>query len=366
MGDHGVKAPAPLLRGRGAQQNPSGRFEKHERAQDAEALDALIEAGEEEAEKQVRTEVFKDASRRVVSTNDSPDVGMEATVNPYRGCEHGCIYCYARPTHEYLGLSAGTDFETKIFVKEDAPALLRKELAARGWVPKTVTLSGITDPYQPLEKTLRVTRGCLEVLRDFRNPAVIITKNAMVTRDVDLLAEMAAYQGIAVSLSITTLDAHVARVMEPRASTPSLRLKAVEALAARGVPVGIMMGPVVPGLTEHEIPAILKAAAEAGARSAHYTMLRLPYGVKDLFEAWAREHFPDRADKMLNRVRSMRGGKLYDAAFGTRMRGTGLHADHIAQMFALYKKQYGLNRGAALSVAGFRVPEEANGQMRLF
>lgn len=353
------------LRGRGAVENPSARFEKLDMETDAETYNALYEAGLEEQEKQIRTKIFRDTSRTVISTNDSPDIGMEATLNPYRGCEHGCIYCYARPTHEYLGLSAGTDFESKIFVKNDAPALLAQKLAAKSWEPKTVTLSGITDPYQPLEKKLEITRDCLKVLRDFANPAAIITKNYLVTRDIDILKDMAAEHTIAVNLSITTLDAKLARHMEPRTSTPSMRLKAVEMLAKNDIPVSIMMGPVVPGLTEHEIPAVLKAAAEAGARRANYTMLRLPYGVKDLFQTWLYQHYPDRAEKVLNRIREMRGGKLYDSTFGTRMRGTGVQADHIAAMFALYKKQYGLNQPVKLSTLSFR-PNAGDHQLSLF
>ncbi len=355
----------PPVRGRGALENPSGRFERLDCGADAETWNQLLEAGEEDLERQVPTEVYKDTSRTIVSTNDSPDVGMEATINPYRGCEHGCIYCYARPTHEYLGLSAGLDFESKIFVKPDAAQLLEKKLQAASWEPKVVVLSGVTDPYQPLERRLKITRGCLEVLRDFRNPAAIITKNHQVTRDIDIFTEMAAHNTIAVNLSITTLDGKVARAMEPRASQPEQRLRAVEALAKAGIPVGVMMGPIVPGLTEHEIPAILKSAADAGARSANYTMLRLPYGVKDLFQTWLAEHFPDRAEKVLNRLRSMRDGKLYDSEFGTRMRGKGFYAEQIAQIFALYKKQYGLNRSYGLSTAGFR-RGAGDGQMSLF
>jgi DNA repair photolyase len=332
---------------------------------DAETYDALREACPEDDEKQISTEVFRDASRTIVSTNDSPDIGMEATINPYRGCEHGCIYCYARPTHEYLGLSAGLDFETKIFAKPDAAQLLEKKLASRAWRPKTVTLSGVTDPYQPLERKLKITRGCLEVLRDFGNPAAMITKNHLVTRDIDIFKAMAAKRTIAVNISVTTLDGTLARAMEPRASRPEMRLRAIETLAREDIPVGVMIGPVLPGLTEHEIPAIIKAVADAGACSAHYTMLRLPYGVKDLFQTWLAEHYPDRAKKILNRIREMRDGKLYDGEFGTRMRGTGIQADHIGKMFDLYKKRYNLNRPVRLSTASFRRIEDRE-QLSLF
>ncbi len=345
---------SPPVKGRGALENPTGRFEKLNLGTDAETYNALYEAGLEEEDKQVRTEVYRDATRSIVATNDSPDIGMEATVNPYRGCEHGCIYCYARPGHEYFGLSAGIDFESKIFAKPDAPQLLAEKLSMPSWEPKVVTLSGVTDCYQPVERKMKITRGCLEVLRDFRNPGVIITKNFLVTRDIDIFKEMAEFDCISVNISVTTLDGKLARAMEPRASRPELRLKAIEMLAEAGVPVGIMIGPVLPGLTEHEIPAILKAVSEAGAQAAHYTMLRLPYGVKDLFQTWLAKHYPDRAQKILNRLREMHGGKLYDASFGSRMRGKGVQADHIAEMFALYKKRYRLNQRRPLSTAYFR------------
>lgn len=344
----------PPVRGRGALENTSGRFEKLELSTEPETYNALLEAEAEEGERQIPTQVFRDSSRSIVATNDSPDVGMEATINPYRGCEHGCIYCYARPGHEYFGLSAGLDFETKIFAKPDAAKLLEEKLRSKSWQPKVVTLSGVTDCYQPLERKMKITRSCLEVLRDFRNPAAIITKNHLVMRDADIFKDMAAHDCISVNISVTTLDRQLARNMEPRASQPARRLQAIETLAKQGIPVGIMIGPVLPGLTEHEIPAILKAVSEAGAISAHYTMLRLPYGVKDLFQSWVKRHYPDRAEKILNRIREMRNGKLYDSEYGTRMRGVGVHADQIATMFALYKKKYGLNKPRPLSTAHFR------------
>ncbi len=358
----------PPVRGRGASENPAGRFEKLDLEISADAYEeALLNQEEESAQgQQIKTEVFKDTTKSIISTNDSPDVGMEATVNPYRGCEHGCIYCYARPTHEYFGLSAGLDFETKLFAKTDAPLLLEQKLSSKGWVPKVVTFSGVTDPYQPLEKTMEITRQCFRVLADFRNPAAIITKNHMVMRDIDIFTEMAGWTGISVNLSITTLESSLSRAMEPRASQPHLRLRAVEAMAKAGVRVGIMIGPVLPGLTEHEIPAILKSAADAGAQAAYYTMLRLPYGVKDLFQRWLQDHYPDRAEKVLHRVEEVRGGKLNDAHFGSRMRGTGLYADHIAHMMKLYKRKYGLDRPRPpLSTASFRRKAPA-GQLSLF
>jgi DNA repair photolyase len=341
------------LHGRGALENPAGRFEPLQVEADPEGLQPLAEEEDDPLPK-LKTQVFRDRSKTIISTNDSPDIGMEATLNPYRGCEHGCIYCYARPTHEYLGLSAGLDFETKIFAKPDAPKLLEEKLSSPGWQPKLIFLSGVTDPYQPIERKLKITRACLEVLVDFRNPCGFITKNSLVTRDIDLLKQLAEINGVTVNLSITTLDRKLVRAMEPRASTPPLRLKAIEQLAAAGIPVNVMIGPVLPGLTEHEIPAILEAAANAGAGSAGYTMLRLPYGVKDLFQTWLKEHYPDRAEKVLNRIRSIRDGKLNDSEFGTRMRGEGFYADQIGQIFDLAKKRYGLTKRAPISTAHFR------------
>jgi len=341
-------------RGRGALENPTGRFETLTLKDDPELEPELDEDGLPILNQQIRTEVFVDSSKSILSTNDSPDLCMDTTLNPYRGCEHGCIYCFARPTHEYLGLSAGLDFETKIFAKPEAPKLLEIKLRSKNWEPRTIVMSGVTDPYQPLEKKLGITRACLEVLADYLNPVSFITKNALVTRDIDLLKRLAEHNAVSVNMSITTLDRYVCRVMEPRASTPGLRLKAVEMLSNAGIPVNVMMGPIVPGLTEHEIPTVLEAAANAGARSASYTMLRLPYGVKDLFQTWLHEHFPDRADKVLNRVRSMRDGKLYKAEFGSRIRGEGFYADQIAMIFQLSRKKCGLTQRIGLSSASFR------------
>jgi DNA repair photolyase len=289
--------------------------------------------------------------------NDSPDVGFEVSINPYRGCEHGCVYCFARPTHEYLGLSAGLDFETKIFVKDDAPALLRKELSAAKWQPKVVSISGVTDPYQPIERRLELTRRCLEVFAEFRNPVGIVTKNHLICRDIDLLAELAQHQAAAAFLSITTLDAELARRMEPRATQPAGRLAAIEELTRAGIPVGVLIAPVIPGLNDHEIPAILEAAAKAGALSAGYVLLRLPYGLGPLFEQWLRQHYPERCEKVLSRLRDMRGGEIYDARFGSRMRGEGVMAEQIAGLFALGCRRAGIGgRFPALSTAAFRRP----------
>jgi DNA repair photolyase len=276
------------------------------------------------------------------------------------------VYCFARPTHEYLGLSSGLDFESKIFVKEDAPKLLRKELSHPKWKPQVIVLSAVTDCYQPIERKLELTRRCLEVLRDFRNPVAIITKNRLVTRDKDILGEMAQdFHAAAVNVSVTTLDPHVARVMEPRASSPMHRLAAIEELTKAGVPVNVMVAPIVPGLTDHEMPAIVKAAAEAGATCAGYVMLRLPYANKDLFERWCQSHFPDRKEKILNRVREMRDGKLYNSKWGERMTGKGVFAGQIAALFEVAVKKAGMRgRDWRLSAGAFRNPNDT--QMTLF
>lgn len=335
--------------GRGATFNPKGRFEQLE-------IETDIEGTPEEDTPRLPTRVFRDESRSILSFNDSPDIGFSATLNPYRGCEHGCIYCFARPTHEYLGLSAGLDFESALFAKTEAPQLLRKALSAKGWIPQTIGLSGITDCYQPIERKLLLTRQCLEVLAEFRNPVLIVTKNQLVTRDIDLLAQLHAHQAVAVFISLTTLDRRLARSMEPRASRPDLRLRAVRQLHAAGIPVGVLTAPIIPGLNDHEIPALLKAAAEAGAMCAAYTMLRLPYGVKDLFDAWLEAHHPLKRQKVLHHIREMRGGKLNSAEYGTRMRGEGEYAAHIARLFTQYRKRFGLTRPPALSTAAFRRP----------
>jgi DNA repair photolyase len=345
---------AQKIKGRGALENTAGRFERYSTAVELEALEAARHNEDWQDEKQIRTEILRDTSRTIISTNDSPDVGMGTTLNAYRGCEHGCIYCYARPTHEYFGFSAGQDFETKILIKPNAAQLLKEKFQSKSWQPKMIFMSGVTDCYQPLERTMKLTRGCLEVMAAFRNPVSIVTKNHLVTRDVDLLCELAAHQAVAVNISLTTLDSKLARVMEPRTSQPARRLAAIETLAKAGIPVNAMLGPVLPGLTEHEIPAILKSAADAGAYSAYYNVLRLPHSVKDLFQSWLREHYPNRADKILNRIRSMRDGKLNDSNFGTRMHGKGVYADQIEQIFKHYRARYNLVRRTPLSTAAFK------------
>jgi DNA repair photolyase len=339
--------PDPL-HGRGVTGNPAGRFERFA------VVDDPVDPDDDRPARP--TELFRDTSKTVLTTNDSPDVPMDVTVNPYRGCEHGCVYCYARPYHEYLGLSAGVDFESRIFVKENAPALLRAELMRRSWTPQIIGLSGVTDPYQPVERRLRLTRACLEVLAEFRNPVAIITKSHLVTRDADLLHDLARVDAAQVMVSITTLDDGLARAMEPRAARPDLRLDALRVLSDAGIPTGVMVAPIVPGLTDHEVPAILRAAAAAGARTAGYTMLRLPHGVKDLFADWLDRHAPDRKARVLGRVRDVRGGRLNVSAFGTRMKGEGPVADAIRQMFTLHRRRAGLTRPIHLSTAAFRRP----------
>ena len=348
----------PVLRGRATTWNPPNRFER---------LHFDRDGWTDPDDPTPQTVLLNDATRSILAYNDSPDVGFNVGINPYRGCEHACAYCYARPTHEYLGFSAGLDFETKILVKREAPELLRKALSARKWKPQVIGLSGNTDAYQPAERRLGITRRCLEVLAEFRNPVAIITKSYLVSRDVDLLAELAEHNAVAVVLSVTSLNRDIQRVMEPRASIPERRLAAIRVLAGAGIPVGVNVAPVVPGLTDHELPAILEASAEAGASFAEYILLRLPHGVKDIFSTWLEQHFPGRKDKVLNRVRDMRGGKLYDGRYGVRGRGEGPWSDHLRSLFQVTSARLGLNRPPALSAASFvRPPDPGKPQMDLF
>ncbi|HEX6306804.1 MAG TPA: PA0069 family radical SAM protein [Longimicrobiales bacterium] len=353
------------IRGRGAAFNPPNRFEPVEIVPDGDTLDADLAEDELPLP---RTQFLRDTTRTILARNDSPDIGFSVSINPYRGCEHGCIYCYARPFHEYLGFSAGIDFETRILVKEDAPALLRSELMKPSYVPETIVISGVTDCYQPIERRLRLTRGCLEVLAEFRNPVGLITKNHLVTRDIDVLSELARHNAVSVSVSVTTLDETLQRVMEPRTSTPRRRLLAIEKLAAAGIPVGVMVAPIIPAITDEEIGRILSAAHAAGAKWAGYVMLRLPHAVAPLFDDWLTHHFPDRREKVLNRVRSMRGGRLYDSTWGVRGRGTGEMADQIGALFRTARRKAGYDEDAnryALSTAAFRRPHR-HGQLALF
>lgn len=351
------------IHGRGAAENPPNRFEtiRYE-ANPEDSLPPYQGWEGEEAAPAPATQFLRDTSRSIIAYNDSPNIGFEASINPYRGCEHGCIYCYARPTHEYLGLSSGLDFETKILVKEDAPELLRRELASPRWRPQTIAISGVTDCYQPAERHFQLTRRCLEVLVEFRNPVGIVTKSHLVVRDADLLTELARHEAACVFLSITTLDAELAGLMEPRATRPVGRLAAIETLHKADIPVGVMVAPVIPGLNDHEIPAILAACAQAGGCFAGFTMLRLPFAIKDLFESWLGRHFPEKRDKILSRIRAVRSGKLNDPRFGSRMKGEGIIAETIADMFKLACQRAGIQeRGPKLSTAAFRRP---GGQQR--
>src|SRR5438132_3060032 len=304
---------AEKRRGRGAASNPANRFEK---------LSYRASDWDDPEDISPQTVLLKDDTRTVINYNDSPDVGFSASINPYRGCEHGCIYCFARPNHEYLGFSAGLDFETKILVKQNAPELLGRELLSPKWEPQVIAISGVTDAYQPVERRLQLTRRCLEVLVEFQNPIVIITKNELVTRDIDLLSRFARLDAALIFVSVTSLDGELARELEPRASQPARRLATIEELAKAGIPVGALIAPVIPGLTDHEMPAILSAVARAGAVAAGYVPLRLPYGVAPLFEEWLTLHRPLQQEKNLKRVRDILGCRLNDPIFGSQINGT--------------------------------------------
>lgn len=345
--------------GRGTTLNPANRYEPLHVEPDRDG-----EVADEDAP--APTELYRDTSRTVLAENSSPDVGFRFSLNPYRGCEHGCAYCYARPSHEYLGFSAGLDFERRIMVKEDAPELLRKTFRSRGWQPEVVALSGNTDCYQPVERKLGLTRRCVEVFAEFRNPVAVITKSALVARDADLFAALAEHRAAHVNLSITTLDPELARRLEPRAASPERRLDAIRALARMGIPVGVMVAPVIPGLNDSEIPRILAAAADAGASSAGWVLLRLAKPLDEIFTAWLAEHYPDRQARVLNRIRETRAGHISDSQFGRRMRGTGVYAEQIATLFAIAARKRGLDRPVApLSTAAFRRPPAVGEQMRL-
>ena len=351
--------------GRGASWSPANRFEKfHVDLTDTDLVD--VDPEEElpshgygaPGEKPRRpTQFFRDNTKTIIARNQSPDVGFETSINPYRGCEHGCIYCFARPTHEYLGFSAGLDFESRIMVKIEAPRLLEAELSSPKWKPQMLMMSGVTDCYQPVERKLRITRGCLEVIAKFRNPVGILTKNRLVTRDIDLLSELARHDAVVVNLSVTTLDVDLQRVMEPRTSVPAARLDAVAQLHAAGIPVGVMVAPVIPGINDHEIPAIVAACAKAGAQFAGHVLLRLPWAVAPLFERWLDEHFPERKAKVLERLRHARGGeRLYDSRWRKRQTGEGIFAEQIAAMFDVSCRRAGLGERPKLSTAAFRRP----------
>jgi DNA repair photolyase len=353
--------PLPT-RGRGARSNATGRFES--------LTSHDFDDGwgpDEEAPAQLHTTLQAEAARKIITRNDSPDIGFDRSINPYRGCEHGCIYCFARPSHAYLGLSPGLDFETKLFFKPEAAKLLEKELSRPSYRCQRIQLGANTDPYQPIERKLKSTRSILEVLARFNHPVTITTKNALVIRDADILGPMGR-EGLAmVSLSITTLDRALHRSMEPRASVPEQRLRAIRELSAAGVPTMVGFAPVIPGLNDHEMEAVLERAAEAGAVAAHYVALRLPWEIKDLFREWLASDHPDRASRVMSLVRQMRGGKDYDAEWGKRATGEGPVAAIMARRFRAACKRYGLDRPrVAMDVTRFRVPGSAGAQMSLF
>jgi DNA repair photolyase len=350
------QSQAPI-RGRGASWSPANRFEKlHVDLTDIDVVDTDPETEEQPSRP---TQFFRDATKTIIARNQSPDVGFETSINPYRGCEHGCIYCFARPTHEYLGLSAGLDFESKIMVKPDAPKLLEAELSSPKWKPQLLMMSGVTDCYQPVERKLRITRGCLEVIAKFRNPVGILTKNSLVTRDIDILSELARYNAVVVNLSVTSLDSKLQRILEPRTSAPAARLDAVAKLRAAKIPVGVMVAPVIPGINDHEIPAIVAECAKAGAQFAGYVLLRLPWAVAPLFERWLEEHFPERKAKVLDRIRHTRGGeRFYDSRWRKRQTGDGVFAEEIERMFVISCRRARFGERPKLSTEAFRRPNE--------
>jgi DNA repair photolyase len=350
-----------LWRGRGARTNASGRFEAERREAFDDGWEGLSGGGSS------KTRVHAETARSVIARNDSPDISFEQSINPYRGCEHGCSYCYARPTHAFLGHSAGLDFETEIYAKTNAAELLARELSSRSYVPKTIALGTVTDPYQPVERERRITRSILEVLEAAQHPVGIVTKSALVVRDIDILQRMARLGLVKVALSVTTLDRRLARSMEPRAATPARRLEAVRRLSEAGIPTSVMVAPIVPGLNDHEIESILDAAREVGAQGAGYVMLRLPLELKDLFREWLATDFPDRAQRILHLLQSMHGGRDYTAAFGLRQRGSGPYAQQIALRFRLAMRRLGLDQPRhPLRTDLFRRPPRVGGQLDLF
>jgi DNA repair photolyase len=348
-------------RGRGATSNPEGRFEAFQR----ERFDDGWHQDDEDVV-DFKTEVTIERPKTIIARNDSPDIGFDRSINPYRGCEHGCIYCFARPSHAYQGLSPGLDFETRLFAKPTAPELLRKELAAASYEPRTIALGTNTDPYQPIEKTYRITRQILEVLEAASHPVGIVTKSSLVTRDIDILSRMAAKGLAKVAISLTTLDAKLARRMEPRATTPTRRLTAIRQLTDAGIPVTVLVAPILPAINDHEIEGILRAAYAAGAREAGYVLLRLPHELKGIVRDWLAEHYPDRMKHVLSLVEDTRGGKLYDSAFGQRQTGVGPYAWMIGRRFEAATKRLGFapERGK-LRTDLFRRPGKVEAQLSL-
>ena len=352
----------PSPRGRGARTNASGRFE-------SQAREAFDDGWTQEDTEPVRlkTTVTAERARTIITKNDSPDVGFDRSINPYRGCEHGCIYCYARPAHAYMGLSPGLDFESKLFFKPDAARLLEQELSKPRYRPMIIHIGGNTDPYQPQERSLRITRQIIEVMSRFNHPFSIISKSALILRDLDLLAPMAARNLVRVAISVTTLDRKLARSMEPRAATPERRIAAIKALTDAGVPTLVMFAPAIPGLNDHEMEAVLERASQVGATGAGYVALRLPREIKDLFQEWLATDHPDRASKVMSLVRQMRGGKDYDPDWGSRMKGQGPIADILAQRFKAARRRFGLEgRLPDLDLAAFQVPPRLGDQRDLF
>lgn len=353
-----------IVKGRGANLNDRHRFEAWQREPDVERAEA---DAVHEAVVHFHTTVSDLNARTIISRNASPDVGFDQSINPYQGCEHGCIYCFARPSHAYLGLSPGLDFETKLFAKRDAAALLRKELSRPGYRPALIVMGANTDPYQPIERERRITRQLLEVLEAFNHPVGITTKSALVMRDIDILERMAAKNLVRVYISIATLDRDLARRLEPRAPTPARRIEAIRALTAAGIPTGVLVAPVIPALTDPAIESVLAEAASAGASAAGYVMLRLPLEVRDLFVAWLEAHFPMRARHVMSLVEQVRGGRHNDSTFGQRMRGTGNFADLIEQRVAIASRRHGLEgRRQTLRTDLFAVPPRLSPQLDLF
>ena len=357
----GIAIDQERRRGRGAQSNASGRYEAEARVAFDDGWQSLDDLPP------FKTTVALDTARKVISRNDSPDIGFDRSINPYRGCEHGCVYCFARPTHAYLGLSPGLDFESKLFVKPDAPELLEKELAAPGYEPRMIAIGTNTDPYQPIERERKIMRGILEVLERTSHPVGIVTKSALVVRDIDILSRMAKRNLAKVAISVTSLDPKLARAMEPRASTPSKRLAALRQLADAGIPATVMVAPVIPALNDAEIERILDAAAHAGVKEASYVMLRLPLEVRDLFREWLMANYPDRYRHVFTLIRDMRGGRDYDSQWGTRMKGTGPMAWMIGRRFEIACDRLGLNkRRSKLTTTHFIKPKKSSEQLDLF
>jgi DNA repair photolyase len=348
-------------RGRGARSNRTSRYDQERRLDTDDGWESLGSLDP------FKTEVRREIARSIIATNDSPDLSFSQSINPYRGCEHGCIYCYARPTHSYLGHSAGLDFETKIYAKANAAELLERELANPRYVPRVIALGAVTDPYQPVEREHGITRAILEVLERTSHPVGIVTKSALVVRDIDILSRMASRGLVKVALSITTLDRRLARRMEPRAATPPKRLEAMRVLSEAGIPTVVMTAPIIPALNDSEIESLLEASASAGAREAGYVLLRLPIELKELFREWLATDYPDRASRVINILRSMHGGKDYVAEFGHRQRGSGPYAQQIAARFRLAARRNGLNeRALKMRTDLFCPPVPAGAQMRLF